>query len=265
MQGITRRSTAGWSVLLLLLSLIPLLALPAVALEKVTICHAAGLAGTTKFVTLVVAPQALSGHFDENGTPQAGHEEDYEGPCQSEESSEGSEETTDDTTATTEVTTPDTTEDSQGEDSQGEDSQGEDSQEGDSQGEDSQEEDSQGEDTNEDSTDTSEDDQPVVIPVDNKVTDVEETPPTEVAAVVVSAPPTTTPAAVTAAPTVATPAVVAAPAEATVAAAFVAPQTLPFTGAESTTHMAYGASILLAGASFLLAGRERKIGRHQAR
>jgi hypothetical protein len=52
--------------------------------EKVTLCHAAGLAGTTKYVTITVGyPAAFgpAGHFDENGTPLAGHEQDYLGAC----------------------------------------------------------------------------------------------------------------------------------------------------------------------------------------
>lgn len=54
------------------------------AQDKVTVCHAAGRAGTTHFVTLSVPandggfPQ---GHFTEGGTTAAGHEEDYLGPC----------------------------------------------------------------------------------------------------------------------------------------------------------------------------------------
>ncbi len=53
--------------------------------DKVTICHAAGLDGTTKFVTLTIARPAVygpAGHFNENGTTQAGHEDDYLGPCE---------------------------------------------------------------------------------------------------------------------------------------------------------------------------------------
>jgi outer membrane biosynthesis protein TonB len=62
------------------------IAVPLVAAgqDKVTICHASGLAGTTKFETLTIAYPAVygpAGHFYENGTPQAGHEEDYLGPC----------------------------------------------------------------------------------------------------------------------------------------------------------------------------------------
>lgn len=59
------------------LVLVLALALPATAAaDKVTICHAAGLDGTTKYVRIVVARQATSGHFDNNGTPLAGHEDD---------------------------------------------------------------------------------------------------------------------------------------------------------------------------------------------
>lgn len=67
--------------------------------EKVTICHAAGLAGTTKYVTLTIAAPAVfgpAGHFFENGTTRAGHEQDYFGACA------GDETTTDETTTTTE-------------------------------------------------------------------------------------------------------------------------------------------------------------------
>jgi hypothetical protein len=52
--------------------------------EKVTICHAAGLEGTTHYETLTIGYPAVygpAGHFYENGTPRAGHEEDYLGPC----------------------------------------------------------------------------------------------------------------------------------------------------------------------------------------
>lgn len=56
---------------------------------KVTICHAAGLDGTTKFVNLTLNANAVygpAGHFKEPGTPNAGHEDDYEGPCRDEDS-----------------------------------------------------------------------------------------------------------------------------------------------------------------------------------
>jgi hypothetical protein len=57
------------------------------AADKVTICHAAGLEGTDKYVELTISENAVSGangnagHFDENGTPLAGHEQDYFGAC----------------------------------------------------------------------------------------------------------------------------------------------------------------------------------------
>ena len=53
--------------------------------DKVTICHAAGQAGTTKFVEITASRNAIygqAGHFYEDGTPRAGHEDDYEGPCE---------------------------------------------------------------------------------------------------------------------------------------------------------------------------------------
>ncbi len=52
--------------------------------DKVTLCHAAGRAGTTQFVTLTISYNAAfgqAGHFYEDGTPRAGHEDDYLGPC----------------------------------------------------------------------------------------------------------------------------------------------------------------------------------------
>jgi len=54
--------------------------------DKVTICHIAGLAApdNANEVTLTipwVAVYGQAGHFNENGTTQAGHEEDYFGPC----------------------------------------------------------------------------------------------------------------------------------------------------------------------------------------
>lgn len=59
----------------------------------VTICHGAGLAGTTQYVTLTLPEQAVfgqAGHFNENGTPAAGHEQDYMGACVGEPSVEPS-------------------------------------------------------------------------------------------------------------------------------------------------------------------------------
>lgn len=49
--------------------------------DKVTICHAAGLAGTTHYVTLTLSVNGAAAHFRNNGTPQAGHELDYMGAC----------------------------------------------------------------------------------------------------------------------------------------------------------------------------------------
>lgn len=53
--------------------------------EKVTICHVAGRADDpANVVTLTLAWPAVfgeAGHFYENGTPRAGHEQDTLGPC----------------------------------------------------------------------------------------------------------------------------------------------------------------------------------------
>jgi hypothetical protein len=51
---------------------------------KVTICHAAGREGTLKYVELTLSYNAVygkAGHFLEPGSPNAGHENDIEGPC----------------------------------------------------------------------------------------------------------------------------------------------------------------------------------------
>src|SRR3990172_9622991 len=80
--------------LFLILSIIALGSISAVSTEKrvladppemITICHAAGQAGTTQFTTLhlpYVAVYGQAGHFNEDGTPRAGHEDDYLGPCE---------------------------------------------------------------------------------------------------------------------------------------------------------------------------------------
>lgn len=60
---------------------LPRLSLTASGADKITICHAAGRAGTTHFVELTLSAAAYSAHFDESGTPQAGHELDRMGPC----------------------------------------------------------------------------------------------------------------------------------------------------------------------------------------
>lgn len=58
-------------------------AVPASAGDKVTICHIAGHAApdNANEVTITISVNGLNGHFYENGTPKAGHEEDYFGPC----------------------------------------------------------------------------------------------------------------------------------------------------------------------------------------
>jgi len=68
----------------------------------VTICHAAGLDGTTHYVTLTIPENAVygqAGHFYENGTTRAGHEDDYLGECRVTTT------TTEPTTTSTQVTT----------------------------------------------------------------------------------------------------------------------------------------------------------------
>ena len=58
------------------------------ACEKLTICHAAGQSGTTHFVEVTACRNAIigqAGHFNEDGTPNAGHELDVFGPCESED------------------------------------------------------------------------------------------------------------------------------------------------------------------------------------
>ena len=54
--------------------------------DKITICHVAGLAGSDKTVTITADRHAIynngeGGHFYENGTARAGHEDDYLGAC----------------------------------------------------------------------------------------------------------------------------------------------------------------------------------------
>lgn len=54
---------------------------------KVTICHVVGLEGGTQYTTLTISEEAVyghngnAGHFNEDGTTKAGHEQDYFGPC----------------------------------------------------------------------------------------------------------------------------------------------------------------------------------------
>ena len=80
--------------LFLILALSLVFAVPVIAKsDKVTICHAAGREGTTHYVTLTISENAVygrkgnAGHFEENGTPRAGHEQDYFGPCKTDNSS----------------------------------------------------------------------------------------------------------------------------------------------------------------------------------
>ena len=55
---------------------------------KVTVCHAAGRAGTIKYVAIDVSAHGANEHFRDNGTPRAGHELDFiatkERPCNAE-------------------------------------------------------------------------------------------------------------------------------------------------------------------------------------
>lgn len=45
---------------------------------KVTVCHAAGRDGTTKYVSITISGNAgQNPHIDDNGTTRAGHEDDY--------------------------------------------------------------------------------------------------------------------------------------------------------------------------------------------
>jgi len=82
-----KKVLGGLAAVILLLALsLPVLA----GQDKVVICHAAGLDGTTKYVTLELAWPAVygeAGHFYENGTPRAGHEQDYLGACKGDEPS----------------------------------------------------------------------------------------------------------------------------------------------------------------------------------
>lgn len=72
--------------------------------DKVTICHAAGKVGADKYVTLTISRNAVygpGGHFNENGTTQAGHEEDYLGPCKTDEPTDPTSQPTDSTSEPT--------------------------------------------------------------------------------------------------------------------------------------------------------------------
>lgn len=82
-ETLSRRLGATIAVAILIMAV----AIPLTAMgksEKITVCHAAGQDGTEQFVTLELPPQAVygnGGHLQDNGTPLAGHESDYLGPC----------------------------------------------------------------------------------------------------------------------------------------------------------------------------------------
>ena len=99
--GMKRTLTASFAITTLLTLC---LALPALAAD-VTICHAAGLEATTRFVTLIIPEPAATAHFDDDGTPRAGHEDDYFGACAGDIDTTTTTTPVDDTTTTvTEVT-----------------------------------------------------------------------------------------------------------------------------------------------------------------
>ena len=81
--------------------------------DKITICHVAGLAGSDKTVTITADRHAIynngeGGHFYENGTARAGHEDDYLGACAVDPTEEPTEPPTEEPTET--VTPPPTEE-----------------------------------------------------------------------------------------------------------------------------------------------------------
>ena len=101
-----KRTAASLGIAALTLSL----ALPAWA--AVTICHAAGLDDTTHFVTLTIGEPAVygpGGHFNEDGTPAAGHELDYFGECVGEEDGTTTTTTVNEVVTTTTAAPGDTT------------------------------------------------------------------------------------------------------------------------------------------------------------
>ena len=105
------RTFMGWvAVGFIVLLLLVLNVARANGADKVTICHAAGQADTTKHVTERVGHKAAygpAGHFNEDGTTRAGHEDDYLGACSIE--GEGTTTTTEGTTTTSHATTTTTT------------------------------------------------------------------------------------------------------------------------------------------------------------
>ena len=77
-----QRVTLILSIIVLMAGLLAFTTIrPTIANNKITICHAAGLEGTEHYIELKVSENAYFGHFDNTGTPLAGHEQDYIGPC----------------------------------------------------------------------------------------------------------------------------------------------------------------------------------------
>ena len=66
---------AIFSLFTLIALLVPVNLVYAVPSATVTICHATS-SESNPWVRIVTNENATSGHFDENGTPNAGHEED---------------------------------------------------------------------------------------------------------------------------------------------------------------------------------------------
>lgn len=98
-----RLLAVGTLVLGMLMLSVPL---AATVQETFTICHAAGQVGTLQYVELTLPFEAVfgeAGHFFENGTPRAGHEEDILGLCPQETT------TTQPTTSSSSTTTITTT------------------------------------------------------------------------------------------------------------------------------------------------------------
>jgi hypothetical protein len=81
----TRGLVLGTAFAVLTLGLLVSLTSQAAPAEKVTICHAAGQDDTTHFIELNLSYNGAfgqAGHFYEDGTHQAGHEDDILGPCE---------------------------------------------------------------------------------------------------------------------------------------------------------------------------------------
>lgn len=82
------------------------------AQDKITICHANG---NGSYITLTLPYNAVfgksekSGHFNEQGTPNAGHENDYLGPCIPPVTTTTAPEVTTSTSTTSTTTTPEPT------------------------------------------------------------------------------------------------------------------------------------------------------------